>query len=331
MKYFETHFEDYISSVDQCNLHPKIQKKVLTTFPDDMLQLKNVIFYGPPGTGKYSQLLQCVKQYSPSSLKYERKCVVPFNKQEYTFKLSDVHYEVDMSILGCNSKLLWHDIYQQIMDIISAKQEKNGIIVCKNFHDTHSELLDTFYSYMQNNVMKQMHIVFFLITEHISFLPDNILNCCHVVNVPRPPASQYKRCLHVSKTPVLATITNIKDLQTTNTIVPIDDHDIVTRLLETIENISRFNYITLREQLYNILIYGFDVNEVIWSITSHVVGNGVLKPEDNEDVMKSMYWFFKHYNNNYRPIYHLERYITFLIQKIHGIEMMTDRSIKTDM
>ena len=132
MKFYESHFEEYIVSNQKINLHPKLESVFLKNFPESIQQLKNVIFYGPSGVGKYTQVLRSIKKYSPSELKYEKKLSIVFNKQVYYFKISDIHYEIDMSILGCNSKLLWHDIYQQIIDIISAKPEKNGIIVCKN-------------------------------------------------------------------------------------------------------------------------------------------------------------------------------------------------------
>jgi len=115
MKYHETHFEEYINEKTRVNLHPKLEK-IYSIFPNSLLDLKNIIFYGPSGTGKYTQMLSSIKKYSNTDLKYERKISVTFNKQQYFFKVSDIHYEVDMSLLGCNSKLLWHEIYQQIID-----------------------------------------------------------------------------------------------------------------------------------------------------------------------------------------------------------------------
>ena len=148
MKFHETHFEEYIKKE---NLHPKLEKIYNHNFPKTINKLGNLIFYGPSGVGKYTQMLNSIKQYSPSELKYEKKISLTFNKQQYFFKISDIHYEIDMSLLGCNSKLLWHDIYQQLIDIVSAKSEKSGIIVCKYFNEIHSELLENFYSYMQKN------------------------------------------------------------------------------------------------------------------------------------------------------------------------------------
>ena len=194
MKFYETHFEEYINESNKTNLHPKLDK-VYDKFPSQLQNLKNLIFFGPNGTGKYTQMLKSIKKYSPTELKYEKKISLTYNKQQYFFKISDIHYEVDMSLLGCNSKLLWHEIYQQIIDIISAKTEKSGIIVCKYFHDIHSELLENFYSYMQQNSDTSIDLKFIIVTEEISFIPDNILNCCEIINISRPTKTLYIKCI----------------------------------------------------------------------------------------------------------------------------------------
>ena len=212
MKFLETHFEEYISTTNKHNLHPKLQKTI-NKFPSTLDKLGNLIFYGPSGVGKYSQMLNAIKKYSHSELKYEKKLSIVFNKQAYFFKISDIHYEVDMSLLGCNSKLLWHDIYQQIVDIISAKNEKSGIIVCKEFHNIHSELLENFYSYMQENNSSAISIKFVILTEEISFIPDSILNCCETIHLARPTKISYMKVSN-EKLPTdikVENITNIKN------------------------------------------------------------------------------------------------------------------------
>ena len=102
MKTSEMHFEEYLSANEKENLHPKIDK-IIKRFPKRINDLKNVIFYGPSGVGKYTQMLKLIKIYSPTELKYEKKLCVTFNKLPYYFKISDIHYEVDMSLIGCNS------------------------------------------------------------------------------------------------------------------------------------------------------------------------------------------------------------------------------------
>jgi hypothetical protein len=115
-------------------------------------------------------------------------------KQEYMYRISDIHYEIDMATLGCNSKLLWHDLFFQIVDIVSVslKTDKIGIIVCKNFHNIHNELLEIFYSYMRHPLQHiNIQIKFVIITEHIGFIPDNIVNACEIISVKRPTKENY--------------------------------------------------------------------------------------------------------------------------------------------
>ena len=69
MKFYESHFEEYILTSQKENLHPKLDK-IFTKFPDQIQKLKNIIYYGPPGIGKYTQMLKSIKKYSPSDLKY---------------------------------------------------------------------------------------------------------------------------------------------------------------------------------------------------------------------------------------------------------------------
>ena len=73
MKFYETHFEEYINENQKVNLHPKLDKIYNTKFPKKLIDLKNLIFFGPSGVGKYTQMLKSIKKYSPTDLKYEKK------------------------------------------------------------------------------------------------------------------------------------------------------------------------------------------------------------------------------------------------------------------
>ena len=198
MKFYETHYEDY------CKSHEKYQELSSSTstststppslpFVPGLSPLpRDMIVYGPSGVGKYTKVLTMLKPYSPSQLKYDKKIKASTDKQSYIYRISDIHYEIDMSLLGCNSKIIWHEIYGQIVDIVTMKPDKFGFIVCKNFHAIHNELLEIFYSYMQRHCYgyegrsREVQIHFILVTEHFSFLPNNIVNHCQLVRVPRP-------------------------------------------------------------------------------------------------------------------------------------------------
>ena len=318
MKFQETAFEDYLQSNTTITLHPKLDK-LYKAFPVKLADFKNIIFYGPPGVGKYTQMLTAIKRYSPSQLKYEKKLSVTYNKNTYFFKISDIHYEVDLSILGCHAKLLWNDVYTQIVDIILVKKEKNGIIVCKNFQEIHIELLETFYSYMQTIPNNTIDLKFILITEAVSFIPDNIINCCKVIPVARPSRIQYNKCFqNAAKAPlVLESITNCKHLQSTIS-KPIQPYDVICNAIyQSIVKKEAFNFALLREQLYDILIYNLNVDACIWFILEKLIAEEKIKQEQLVPALNKIFEFFKNYNNNYRPIYHLERIAIKLLQIVH--------------
>ena len=327
MKFYETHFEEYISSSQKENLHPKIEK-IVKKIPKNIHNIKNLIFYGPNGVGKYTQLLKVLKKYSPTELKYEKKISIIFNKIPYFLKISDIHYEVDLSLLGCNSKLLWHEIYQQIIDIISAKTDKCGIIVCKNFSDIHSELLDNFYSYMQQNSSNTVDLKYFIITKEMSFIPDNIINCCEVINIQRPNKTRYNKCIkNTLQTDLkIENINNIKNLHSQNNkdFLQVQFYKIICdkiiSYIQNSENIENIKFIQFRDLLYDILIYNLDITDCIWYILSSIIKHKNINKEKISDILIKTYTFFQYYNNNYRPIYHLENYIFYLTCLIHNYE-----------
>jgi hypothetical protein len=348
MKFYETTNDDYITTVNKYNLHCELLPLYKNCFPKDIKQFENIIVYGPVGSGKYSQVLYFLKNYSPTELKYEKKITIQSEKQNYTFHISDIHYEIDMSFLGCNSKNLWHDIFFQIVDIISVKQEKIGIIICKNFHMIHNELLDIFYSYIQqfNSTHMNIQVKFIILTEHISFIPSNILNACAVLNIKKPNKELFKEMIQSNKkynkkkekqNELLNeidtnTVINIKEIHSFTLIdnveeLPKDIFNIICdQIISDITLCEKINFITFRDSLYDILIYNLDVVECIWYILTHFILLNKLDTQDISDIINKTYIFLKYYNNNYRPIYHLESIMFYLITKINKYGKSNERT-----
>ena len=75
--------------------------------------------------------------------------------------------------------------------------------------------------------------------------------------------------------------------------------------------------------MYDFLVYNVDINEVVWFVFQYLISNKFIKTEDTTETLFNTYEFFKYYNNNYRPIYHLEHYILTLVKIIHK-DKMTD-------
>ena len=321
MKFFETHFEEYIKEVERDNLHKELINPIKKNITKNINDLQNIIFYGPSGVGKYSQALNVIKNYSDYNLKYEKKISIEHNKTEYFLKISDIHYEVDMSLLGCNAKILWNDIYHQILNIISTKKDKKGIILCKNFHLIHNELLELFYSYVQKQLNNNIIIKYIFTTESISFIPQSIYSSCKTISIGRPIKSKYNNVFNIKidKNIKLKTIVNIKSLKNDN--LEITNKDKVTiisqKIIDYIFNNNSNDFLYIRDVLYDIFINNIQVDVCIWKILFLLFEKQSFSSNIEYEILMNTYIFLKLYNNNYRPIYHLENFVFFIIRKVY--------------
>lgn len=310
MKQIEQHFDEYVKNVKKYNLHSDMETCFTKVLPLHIEELPNFIFYGPPGIGKYSQVLHMLNKYSPSHLKYEKKMYINSDTYDYYIKISDIHFEINMETLGCNAKTLWNLIYDQINDTILSKNMKTGIVVCKNFHAIHSELLEIFYNYI--NVSN--NIKFVLITNSISFIPENILNVNKVISLQKPTNTKIKNCFKLQKyyeAPNLKYYISKINSEKTYTVY-------CDFILEKIINYKKLSIMELREQIYNLFIYQFDIQECFYYITQQLIKRKYLTDTNTYQYFFKLYNFFLLFNNNYRPIYHVENIMLQLCKIIHG-------------
>lgn len=339
MKYYQSSFKDYLNACESIDIHPYID-------PNTSI-VNHHILYGPPGIGKYTQSLKLIKQYSPSDLKYEKKITCFSDKGEHIYKMSDIHFEIDMSLLGCNAKQMWNDIFIQIIEIIAVKPNKKAYIICKNFHNTHIELMELFYNYIQQarNNIYNIKLYFLLICETISCLPYNIIKSCNQISIKLPNNKDYskiysnntgndiskrtidKQCIKninkiIESNPNLE-LTNLKELYTLN--LSDNTHDTFNIICDTIINFiinarDKIDYLQLRELLYDILIYDINLSECLYYIFQFFTANNYLKHNSSLMLINEVAEELKMFNNNYRPIYHLERIFYKLLINVHEIQ-----------
>jgi hypothetical protein len=93
---------------------------------------------------------------------------------------------------------------------------------------------------------------------------------------------------------------------------------ICNKIIENIMNVNELQFLKFRDILYDIFIYNLDITDCIWYILSSLVEKKKIKKEHLSDILKRTYTFFQYYNNNYRPIYHVESYFLYLAKLIHG-------------
>lgn len=168
---------------------------------------------------------------------------------------------------------------------------------------------------MQQNNSLSIDLKFILITEHLSFIPDNIINCCEVIQVPRPSKVNYNKCLKTKLSPSfkLEEISNIKNVNSVVNENLMQPYKIIcNKIIDVIINTENYQLLKVRDLLYDMFIYNLSVDECIWYIIHTLVTDGAISQEHMSKLMIKTYTFFQYYNNNYRPIYHLENYILFL-------------------
>ena len=302
--------EEYCNYDDSTKLHDIDYEHIANNLLDGK---QHLIISGPEGIGKYTQSLQILRCISPSKLKYERKMTIEFNKNIYNFTLSDVHLEVDFDMLGCQSRLLWHEIYSNYVDTLV--RNKRGIILCKNFHSIHGELHEIFYSYM-HDINTKYNVKYMIHTNSVSFIYNNILNKSRILTLQRPTKSKYQKLTR--KKLANNNVINIK-----NVIHQVVDRDPCHALCDVVcdylEDMDNFELSVLREHIYNLFVYNLNIHNCIWYINTRFQNHTMYKKYAHK-IIKETAVFFKFFNNNYRPIYHLESYLIFLFHCIHDLE-----------
>ena len=86
-----------------------------------------------------------------------------------------------------------------------------------------------------------------------------------------------------------------------------------------------------RDIIYDILVYNLDAADCIWYILTYFINSGRLSTQSTSEILIKSHSFFKYYNNNYRPIYHLENIFVFILNRIHGYNTNTNTNINTNI
>jgi hypothetical protein len=141
------------------------------------------------------------------------------------------------------------------------------------------------------------------------------------VNISRPTKTSYIKCIK-NKLPSnlkQENITNIKVLHLYNEDLMLQYKIICNKIIKNLININEIHYLKFRDVLYDIFIYNLDISDCIWYILSSLVEQSKIKQEHLSRILIKTYCFFQYYNNNYRPIYHVEHYLLNLAKLIHNI------------
>ena len=235
---------------------------------------EHIILYGPENSGKYTQALHICEKFSKSKLKYSRKIEIELNNEKLYFNISDIHFEIDFELLGTNQINIWIEFINSVSSIIET--QGHSILICKNCHFIKDDLLCIFHTFMRDPKLKLI-----LCTKHISYLPLQLKEKCSIFTLQKIPNIISYSLQYTEKC-----------------------NKIVDFILCQSIDLS-----LLRELIYNLFTYNFDIHECLIYIIFKLIKNEYIKTEDISNIFKKSIETLKYYNTNYRPIYHLELFL----------------------
>jgi len=291
------------------------QNSYIKLLPNKLSELNNLIVYGAAGTGKYSFALKIIQKYSPSKLEYQKKITITYdNDKFFHLQISDIHFEIDIDLLGVNCKTLFNIIINNIIDILKSSNLKNAIILCKNFHNINGELHEIIYSYIQKNIIqKNIKLKFVFLTECLSFIDTNIINSSNIITNSRP-----KKLNNINSSIYNNESNNINEIVLNNNNY-ICHKNIIQELKNEILNYNNIDFIKIRELLYDILIYQMNIYNVFYNLLKELYNDKIISTDKLNLITNKLYEIILYFNNNYRPIFHLEIFILFIIKQINEI------------
>lgn len=239
---------------------------------------KNIIIYGNNNIDNYCYALNSLKMLSKSELKYSRRIAINYNGEDVFFNISDIHFEVDFDLLGVNEYNIFLELFRHIKDNIVLNKDV-FYIMCLNFQMIKPELLTIFYSFMNDKKIR-----FLFTTTKISFLCEKILFCSYIKKIKGTKIHE-----HVGQTQLINDLFNI--------------------VLQS-NSVSLFQ---LRELLYKFLTFNYNIHDCITQLIFNLIQSNYIDDKNVYIILKTFHQFIMKYNNNYRPIYHIESFILFLI------------------
>lgn len=263
----------------------KLTKKKETYFDLDLSKtnLNHYLFYNKSNYNGYLYSLQAIQKYSPSNLKYSRKIELQMNNNDYFFNISDIHVEIDFTLLGVNECNIFQELFVHIKENM-LHNKKFIILLCLNFEHIKKELLKIFYSFMND-----ISIKFIFISNQISFLEDNILN-----NV------------------VIKRIENKNLHEKNDKIIPNSNILCINEIVGIIMHKNK-SFVEIRDRLYNLLIKNYNIYDCVMNVLFKLMELKYIDKDNVDKIFKKTIHILKKYNNNYRSIFHLEHLIIFLM------------------
>ena len=178
----------------------------------------NTIVYGPDGVDTFPAALTLCG----NDTDYHQKIIINVNESSFSFKITNVHIELDFELLGTNEYNIWIAFYNTVKNIAHSKKY---FIICKNFNVIKNELLEIFHVFLRHTNM-----TFILCTKAISCLTAEIKQKCDIKVIKNKSSNHDINYDHLLE-PIIQIIIR---------------HEV--------------DYLNIRDKLYAVLIYNMDIH-----------------------------------------------------------------------
>ena len=241
----------------------------------------NIIIYSHNNYYNYSHSLKFVKEESMSNLKYTRKITLRIKNNDYVFNISDIHLEIDFELLGVDEYNVFFEVFNHVKENITLNN-KIKYIICLNFNNIKKELLEVFYTFLD-----EIYIRFILLTDNISFINKSILDNVKIYKIEPACISEYNKTFEPKIQELSKIIINY--------------------------NKKKTSFFDIRQNIYNLLVYNYNIHNCINYLFELLLKEKYINEDNIFLVFKKYRTIIEKYNNNYRSIFHIERFIIFLI------------------
>lgn len=288
--------ERMVAEARENPFHPAIISD-LDQFPTDLAEMPSIIISGPQAAGKRTLGLVVVAGFSPSAMRYEKKLYIgesPRRQEDAPcVPMSDVHFEVDMSLPCFGNKAGWSSAHKAIVDAVEIRKDKYAFVMCTNFHLADRDLLRVFSNFMDSGV-DGVNLRYILITEHYSRLPLEIRQMARRIAVPTAHRA-------TARAPSL-------------------EEASASAALDAVCSRAGAMMPALRHAIYAGLTRNMDISGWAWHLFRRwkELGGDAVEPRVDLIALDALIVFHEKSGRSYRPIFHLERLALFLGTLING-------------
>ncbi len=238
------------------------------------------LVYGKNPMENYVYCLKQMESISPSALKYSRKTMIEYQGQELAFSMSDVHVEVDFAILGVNEYSIFFELFRHISEnLVLNHKNRRLYIVCLHFDHIKKELMDVFYNFLDH-----VKIAFVFLVKHVSYVHPYILKRTTIKKTKSNDVSKFEERF-TSR---------------------------IDAMIPHIVGNNAWSLFQWREKLYELLIVNDNIHDCFAYLIQRLVEAEYLNDENVDSFFPRYAEIMEKYNNNYRTIYHLERFIVYV-------------------